>query len=75
MLDAKADGWLYATERQVARLCLWVHAVATQGEVLQAEDVVPDALLRTLLCLSHVLVRLLQDAVGDESFKQGVDEV
>ena len=54
---------------------MWEKALETPGEVLQAEDVVPDTLLRTLLCFSHVLVCLMQYFIRDESFEQGVDDV
>ena len=49
--------------------------MATPGEVLQAEDVIPNTFLWALLCLSHILVRLLQDVIGDERREQGVDNI
>ena len=75
MLDARADGWLLSAERQVGKLCLRENSVATPGEVLQAEYLIPNTFLRTLLRLSHIPVRLLQDVIGDELREQGVDDI
>ena len=75
MLDARVDGWLHAAERQVGKLCLRENAVATQGELLQAEDVASNTFLRTFLCLSHVLVRFMLYLIGDERREQGFNDV
>ena len=75
MLSARTDGWLHPAERQVGKLCLREHAMATPGKILQAEAVVPGTLLRTLLCLNHVMVRLVQDFISDERREKGVEHV